>query len=400
MPYLHAFGTDDILINRMVTRPRFEFVMYSGSVHLNNERDMGENIPTGSVSLFEYNVDRDSNTPSIAPQIVRGGFHQTIGSITGSTYTALTGNLITGNYSLTSSITRQYFPIRAFTASAATSDDILVRQQFDTYCAARKEIISLKNTLNQYQYMSSHFKYTGSFVDGTVNMIQIPSIFFSDGIKKGSVSLKYYYTGSLLDEAVDSRHNGELISTKGATSGTVVGVVLYNEGFILLTSSVDFTPFNYDNYLGNGGATIPKASWQYFGAATPTGSGLSFATASLFSLSFEGTQKIPTMTMFATAAPGDVNNSLNPTWVSASNSSWRDRTAIGAGGLVEDQEVLIKNTVQSDYCNYEDSFEKQVYISEIAVFDDEKNLLGIAKLANPVLKKEAEQYTFKINLDM
>ena len=46
------------------------------------------------------------------------------------------------------------------------------------------------------------------------------------------------------------------------------------------------------------------------------------------------------------------------------------------------------------------SFEKQVFISEIGIYDKEKNLLGIAKLANPVTKKESQDYTFKLKLDM
>ena len=99
---------------------------------------------------------------------------------------------------------------------------------------------------------------------------------------------------------------GELISTMGGVSGSVVGMVLYNEGFVLLTSSANISS-NQDKYTT--GAALENASWQYFGAYE---SGL--ATASLFSVSFEGTQKIPTTTMFATAQPGDLNNSLNPTW--------------------------------------------------------------------------------------
>ena len=63
MPYLHPFGPDDILQNRMVTRPKFDFVMYSGSAYLNNDDDvLGQSITTGTVNLFEYNVDRDWET--------------------------------------------------------------------------------------------------------------------------------------------------------------------------------------------------------------------------------------------------------------------------------------------------------------------------------------------------
>jgi hypothetical protein len=223
-------------------------------------------------------------------------------------------------------------------------------------------------------------------------MLQIPSIVFGENIKKGTVNLKFYFTGTLIDEVTDSRQNGELISKMGTLSGSTVGVVLYNEGFLLLTSSANISS-NKDKYTS--GATIVNSSWQYFGASA---SGL--ASASLFSVSFEGTQKVPTTTMFATAQPGDLNNSLNPTWISSSASDWRDRTSISEAGYVEPEDTTIKNTIHSQYCNYEDEFQKQTYITEIGIFDDNKNLIGVAKLANPVQKKEADNYTFKLKLDM
>ena len=42
---------------------------------------------------------------------------------------------------------------------------------------------------------------------------------------------------------------------------------------------------------------------------------------------------------------------------------------------------------------------QETFISKIAIYDDDKNLLGIAKLATPVLKKETDSYTFKLKLD-
>ena len=399
MPYLHSFGPDDILQNRMVARPKFDFVMYSGSAYINNDGEfLGENITTGTINLFEYNVDRNGSTQSlIYPYVIKGSglsgliFRNNI--LTREQYGSLDNNsVITGSYPLTSSITRQYFNATTFPFPAGTD------AAKDTYVTNRKELISLQNTMNYYRYVSNEYAYTGSYVSGTVNMLQIPSIMFGEQIKRGTVSLKFYYTGSLIDEATDSRQNGELISTMGNTSGSTVGVVLYNEGFVLLTSSADISS-NQDLYLGTG--VQQNASWQYFGAFDLASTeGVSFATASLFSLSFEGTQKIPTTTMFATAQPGDLNNSLNPTWVSSSAADWRSKTSIGDSGYIEPRETPIKNTINSQYCNYEAEFQKQTFITEIGIFDKDKNLIGVAKLANPVQKKESDNYTFKLKLDM
>ena len=396
MPYLHSFGPDDILQNRMVARPKFDFVMYSGSAYINNDGDvLGENIVTGTVNLYEYNVDRDGTTqdlikPFLAPNT---GLVFRNNPLTNFQYNRFyRENQLDGTYPLTATITRQYYGSTTYPFPDGTDS------AKDTYVVARKELISLQNTMNYYRYVSNEYAYTGSYVSGTVNMLQIPSIMFGEQIKRGTVSLKFYYTGSLIDEATDSRQNGELISTMGNTSGSTVGVVLYNEGFVLLTSSADISS-NQDLYLGTG--VQQNASWQYFGAFDLASTeGVSFATASLFSLSFEGTQKIPTTTMFATAQPGDLNNSLNPTWVSSSAADWRSKTSIGDSGYIEPRETPIKNTINSQYCNYEAEFQKQTFITEIGIFDKDKNLIGVAKLANPVQKKESDNYTFKLKLDM
>ena len=47
-----------------------------------------------------------------------------------------------------------------------------------------------------------------------------------------------------------------------------------------------------------------------------------------------------------------------------------------------------------------EKFRRQVYISKIGVYDEQKNLIGIATLANPVLKDENEDFVFKLKMDM
>jgi hypothetical protein len=262
--------------------------------------------------------------------------------------------------------------------------------------------MALKNTMNYYRYLSDKYEFTRAYVSGAVNMVEIPSIFYGSSIAKGSVSLKFYFTGTLVDEAIDSRQNGELISTRGTLSGSTIGMVLYNEGYMLITSSADIgAATTADDYLADGSQT--QAKWLYFGAysqASISASSGGYASASLFSVNFKGTQKIPTMTMFATAKKGEVNNSLNPTWPSSSNGDWRANILTGSGGYIEPRQLKITNTIQNEYCEYDSPFEKQTFISEIGIFDEHKNLIGVAKLANPVKKKESQDFTFKLKLDM
>ena len=66
----------------------------------------------------------------------------------------------------------------------------------------------------------------------------------------------------------------------------------------------------------------------------------------------------------------------------------------------ENRERLLKNIVTSSFGDYEEKFRRQVYISKIAVYDEERNLIGIATMADPVRKDENEDYVFKLKLDL
>jgi len=66
----------------------------------------------------------------------------------------------------------------------------------------------------------------------------------------------------------------------------------------------------------------------------------------------------------------------------------------------ENPSRTIKNTVSSSFSDYDASFERQVYISRVAIYDESKNLIGIATVSNPILKKEDQDLTFKLKLDI
>ena len=281
---------------------------------------------------------------------------------------------------------------------------------------------ALKNRLNYYGYMSEHYKVTSPSPTGSVaarvwdkggqvlNLVSIPAIVYGSTIKKGTVSLKYYYTGSLLGELKDSKENGELIETIGADAGKVAGVVLYDEGFFVLTGSWEI-PGSTSIWVGKSGSAIDDvytnksdvARWIYFGAGAydglntqtgPTDGG--FESAS-FGISFEGQTEIQVYNMFANARRDEVNYSTNPTFLEY------DQTAVlnTSAQIYEETPTLrIKNTVSSSYLDYNTPFKKQVFISKIGIYDDNQNLIAIATLADPVLKQEDQDYTFKIKLDI
>jgi hypothetical protein len=119
---------------------------------------------------------------------------------------------------------------------------------------------------------------------------------------------------------------------------------------------------------------------------------------SSFDLSFNGTSYIPTVTMLAHAKKGELNHSNNPTFLTHGQSN----AIISSTGSLyaENSELAIKNTVKSPYDGYEATFQKQTWISQIGIYDEDRNLIAIAKLANPVRKTEDREFTFKLKLDI
>ena len=73
MPY-YKFGPKDILRNRIKAYPDNTFFVHSASVYYRNRNDIaGANVsnvthvPTGFVSLYELNIDRDFSKHTYDP---------------------------------------------------------------------------------------------------------------------------------------------------------------------------------------------------------------------------------------------------------------------------------------------------------------------------------------------
>ena len=273
---MYKFNQNDIFKNTIVAYPNYEFLLYTGSVYLQNRKSDNSNVPNGNLSLYELNVNRTG--AKIYPFITKAGTLSSFKTVSTSNFNSFTyGDILTGTYELTSTVALNYYGVGY----------------------SRPHINALKNTLNYYSKVSNKYKYNTNFSSGALSQISIPSIFYGSQIQKGSVQLEFYYTGTLIATAKDVHKNGELIQVDGTSSvsGTTVGVVLYNEGIILLTSSADLAS-STDDYLG---ISQYKPAWIYF-AANQT-----VATSSAFKIKYNGTTKIPTITMFAHAEKIDLN---------------------------------------------------------------------------------------------
>ena len=440
---LKKFSDKDIIINTMRASPRVAFLVFDSRVFYNNIPEQSGaisndvyNVPEGHISLYEYNIDRvidrgtipgrPSDSKCIYPFITKQSARSSFRTASPTSYSNefVYGDIITGSYPMSASIHRYYM------ANAGARDTVVddnTGKSSATGAPLHPFYYALKNRLNFYgSILSKHYFIEASGSNSsaagattlagdnwnwnkdnqTINLVSIPSIFYGTKIKPGTVSLKWFFTGSLIGELRDEKQNGELIQVApyGSTgSGSVGGVVMYDEGFLVLTGSWNMAkddaasmsiPIKSDS-------TSDDPKWIYFGAGALDGvnqttAGANFVSAS-FNLSFRGQTDTQVITMFAHAKRGEANYSNNPTFIKHGQT----KIEISSSAVFqENSNKLIANTVSSSYPDYNADFERQVYISRIAIYDENKNLIGIATLANPILKKEAEDYAFKLKLDI
>jgi len=259
---------------------------------------------------------------------------------TASLQEKLFGEIISGSYPYSSSINITYF----------SGSDI-------SYQPEKKYIYAIKNILNSYSIYSDHYTYSSSLKwdkrTQKIKLINIPSIFFGSSLDKGSIELEYYISGTLIGKLQDKNKNGELIETTGSNTGSVAGVVLYNEGLILLTGSWSLNDSHTEKYIYNP----------------------------------------------STTDKGEFNHSNNPTYTKFQEIINKP-PIVSRHGYFENARLEIKNTTKYSYENFTGSLDKQTYISKIGIYDENKNLIAVAKLSKPVRKPENRDLTFKLKLDI
>ena len=144
-----------------------------------------------------------------------------------------------------------------------------------------------------------------------------------------------------------------------------------------------------------------RPKWVYFGVGgndgiNPDTMTQHFGSAS-FGINFQAQNDTQVCTMFAKATRGQANYSNNPTFI-----KFNQDYLLSSGSRVyeENPKREMKNINSSSYATFDAPFKRQVYISRVAIYDENKNLMGVATLSNPVLKEEDQDFTFKLKLDM
>ena len=446
MAHIFRFNKSDKIINLVKTYPKVSYYFYSGSAYYNNQYNLSGafsasalGVPSGYVSLYEQNVDRsgsinfadstltgdikdpfgyavaagvdprtfyDGANPRYATFKVKDGTRIGFKTVTDKQFNTeeAYGNVLSQNYPLSASIQKYFYAAAAAKFATSSVDNSASTPTYTT--GSITYLYALKNSLNHYSVVNPNYQVSSSVRDLTasspspgaidVGLVTIPTILYGDTIKRGSVNLKFYITGTLVGELKDENRNGDLIQTgpAGSTgSGSVAGIALYSEGFLVLSGAWALSDSHTEDYVETGVSVAP--SWKYFAqtisASAPT------THSSSYALNFSGSHKIPTMTVFAHAGKGDLNHSNNPTYISKNTQLY---LTSGSNGYQQNPDATIKNVVSSSYPDPTGSFTKTTYISKIGLYDKNKNLIAIAKVATPVKKTAERDFTFKIKLDL
>jgi len=398
---MYKFKENDIFFNTVTTYPKYNVLFYKNNSYINNQQTEGTNQTAGLINYFETN-----NVVSASAGWLPYEFSYSSGSAGIVPITFSQG-------SVSSSIQR------SFIKKSGDSYDL----QYTTSGSIFK-ILAASNTINYYKTISQYYD-TSYFLNSSsqqnkpvpnylpssstatlnpttdINIIEIPSAFYGRNINPGSVDLQFYITGALTARAQDIKLNGELIQTTGSTTGSVVGIVLYNEGLLIITGSDSLNNSVTDYYLqptssgGTAATSVPK--WIYFGAYKNSTANSIRNTS--YIINFEGTEVVPTLTMLAHANKNDLNWSNNISFLQS--GSFEKYVSISNSNLyVENSEMLIKNTISSSFLNYTASFKPQTFINSIGIYDEAGDLIGVATVANPVKKTNEQDYTFKLKIDL
>ena len=384
------FKKEDIYVNRTKTYPDYKVFVNDANVTINNKvvTNAFSAVPSGYDSLYEFNFDTRFNY--VYPFIIGGenDYRQLFRTQIPHSQSAVIYNSQNPNWA-------QYSNLLPLVGAQLTSSYLALTSSLkrETEISSSYKIDAIKNISKDYYLLSPSFNIASLVGDTDTNLLNVPQVLFGSSIKKGSVELNFYVTGTLVARARDEGQNGELLQTgDGITntgSGSVVGLAYYNHGLLLLTSSATLY------------ASASLNRWLDFGTGLHDGTsnGLVGLADRSFEIKYKGTNYVNTMTMFCHAPAGELNSSNNPTAI-----NWAEETTFtiadtGSTKGFQERAKHVKNVVSSSINNLNDNFKKTTYLSKINMYDDKGNLIGVASMAQPIKKQENDDYTFKIELD-
>jgi len=217
-------------------------------------------------------------------------------------------------------------------------------------------------TPNYYNYLpntldANRFFSTGS--DAEVGVIAIPSNIFGENIKPGT--FRYEYSGSMTSGIITDDGEGNLF-----TSNIKVGDIIYQHGMVLITS---YNPVGTGSLYG----TALYGTGTY--AASNSESLNEVLTSDNVTCSFQSSLTLYEKQYKCNIRENEYNYSQNPTIISGSSNSG----------------VLNDFTTGSYF---------SPYATTVGLYNNDKELLAIAKLSQPLPLSTTTDINIIINLDL
>jgi hypothetical protein len=173
-----------------------------------------------------------------------------------------------------------------------------------------------------------------------IQVVSVPSMFYGRQIATGSVKIvdNTVLSGSSKTFIDDGR--GSMILSGTDVGAGVYGHVFYNEGFVVFTSAT----------LGQGFYTNQNPRLH---------------------IEFKGSTIVNSKTVMCRMGPGEVNASSNPTFYRVDEHGVRRPKASG-----------------------------KTYVTAIGIYNEERELVAVAKLAQPIRKRETDDIDIRLRLDI
>lgn len=222
--------------------------------------------------------------------------------------------------------------------------------------------------------------------------INFARLLTKDEIKKGTFNLKLCSAHSFLlasnalititdagaenDYRVNSPAGEYAILTQSATGmppgvpSANCGLIFYQAGVVVLTASV-FAASPTGSISASAMANVGSSSFLNLFTGSEISSSADALRHRIYDMSFNNTTELNSTIYFCRANHNEFNYSSNPTYLSASK-------------------IVVKNN----------TFDEPVtYITTIGLYSADNELLGIAKLSEPIKKSPSTEVTFRVRMD-
>lgn len=207
----------------------------------------------------------------------------------------------------------------------------------------------------------------------SIGVISIPTRLFGDYIKPTSFMFSTE-SGSLTDDG-----NGNIYFSSSYTSSVIVGNIFYAHGLITIIGNEDV----YSHIAEYGNATYDIS--LYGGGGSFNSKIIGFIESPNVTMSFASTYTIHETQYKCTIHENEFNSTLNP---STSSGSIAISSSIGT--------FYSPNTT---LYNFATSSVFSPYITTVGLYNNNKELLAIAKLSQPLPSSPTTDTTIIINLD-